>query len=103
MWLLIGLRWQFAYDSLDTTPQAHGPSWSSSLFEDNAEFGFGFRLTADMHRDQALELLEKLTTKLDAKLVQEIRNASQNNDAEISAQRQRVAILKQQLLNIADL
>lgn len=80
----------------------HGPSWSSSLFEDNAEFGLGFRLTADNHRAQALELLVHFTD-LNADLITEIQKCPQENDEEIIAQLKRVAFLKEYLKNIDDL
>ena len=48
--------------NLPTTPWAkrgdgRGPAWSNSLFEDNAEFGFGMRLTVDKFSEQAGEIL----------------------------------------------
>jgi pyruvate-ferredoxin/flavodoxin oxidoreductase len=79
-----------------------GPSWSSSLFEDNAEFGFGFRLTEDQHQQQALYLLQQLTDKLNAGLVTELVNAKQVTYEEIEQQRKRVAILKEQLKTIKE-
>ncbi len=79
-----------------------GPTWSSSLFEDNAEFGFGFRLTADKLRQKALELLNKLLTYLDKKLVSAIQNNPQNSETKIIQQRQNIAELKQQLNTIKD-
>jgi len=63
--------------NLPTTPWAknhegRGPAWSNSLFEDNAEFGLGFRLTIDKHEVQAKELLEKLNDQIDTKLSEAI-------------------------------
>ena len=51
--------------NLPTTPwsvnaQGRGPAWANSLFEDNAEFGLGYRLSLDKHREQAEELLQAL-------------------------------------------
>ncbi len=91
--------------NLPTTPwtvdkNGRGPTWSNSLFEDNAEFGMGFRVTVDKHREYALELLDNLEADLDSKLLAEIRQASQTNEAEINAQRQRVAALKEALKKI---
>jgi pyruvate-ferredoxin/flavodoxin oxidoreductase len=82
--------------------RGQGPAWSSSLFEDNAEFGFGFRLTEDKHQQQALELLLVLADKLDKDLVTNLQQAKQTTDAEINAQRQRVDQLKKQLSSISD-
>ena len=93
--------------NLPTTPWAinkdgRGPSWSNSLFEDNAEFGLGMRLTLDKQVEFAGELLVKLSGELGETLVNELLNADQTTDAEISAQRERVAILKQKLADSKD-
>jgi pyruvate-ferredoxin/flavodoxin oxidoreductase len=92
--------------NLPTTPyttrfDGRGPTWSNSLFEDNAEFAMGMRLTIDKFRQSALELLEKVTGKgcVDKKLAEEIRAASLADDAGQSAieeQRTRVEGLKKQ-------
>jgi len=37
----------------------HGPAWANSLFEDNAEYGFGFRLAVDANRKQLLYNVEQ--------------------------------------------
>jgi len=91
--------------NLPTTPWAvdahgRGPAWSNSLFEDNAEFGFGFRLTVDKHREFAAELLLRLKEALGAELVNAILNSPQNTELEIAAQRARVADLQQKLAGI---
>lgn len=78
----------------------HGPTWASSLFEDNAEFGFGFRLTADKHQEYALELLDKLAPQLDAKLVDAIKSSKHNTSTDVNNQRELIKQLKQQLHNI---
>jgi len=88
--------------NLPTTPWAknhegRGPAWSNSLFEDNAEFGLGFRLTIDKHEVQAKELLKKLSDQLDPELSEAILNADQYDEADIFEQRERVAELKDQL------
>jgi pyruvate-ferredoxin/flavodoxin oxidoreductase len=90
--------------NLPTTPWAknaegRGPAWSNSLFEDNAEFGFGFRLTADKHRAMAEELLLELKDEFEPGLVDEILNAPQVTESEIRAQRERVAMVKVRLMN----
>ncbi|MFH0907978.1 MAG: pyruvate:ferredoxin (flavodoxin) oxidoreductase [bacterium] len=92
--------------NLPTTPwtqnkDGRGPAWSNSLFEDNAEFGFGFRLTADKHLELAQELLLALQPDLGADLVNGILHASQKNEAEIARQRARVATLREKLKGIA--
>ncbi|ADD68457.1 pyruvate ferredoxin/flavodoxin oxidoreductase [Denitrovibrio acetiphilus DSM 12809] len=91
--------------NLPTTPyctraDGRGPAWSNSLFEDNAEFGFGFRLTVDQFKVQAFELLEKLSGSLDAKLVDAIKTAEQKDQLQIESQRERVAELKAALEKI---
>jgi pyruvate-ferredoxin/flavodoxin oxidoreductase len=83
-----------------TNPEGRGPAWSNSLFEDNAEFGLGFRLAVDQHRHQAEVLLAELGDSLDTMLVREILAADQSNEPGIFQQRQRVAALKQQLQKI---
>ena len=91
--------------NLPTTPwtknkEGRGPAWSNSLFEDNAEFGLGFRLTIDKHEVQAKELLQKLSDYIDPELSEAILNADQHNEADIFEQREHVAQLKDQLKNI---
>jgi len=88
--------------NLPTTPWARnaegrGPAWSNSLFEDNAEFGFGFRLTADKHVALARSLLTKLKPQLDPALVDEALNAPQAMESEIRRQRSRIAKIKSTL------
>ncbi len=91
--------------NLPTTPWAknsegRGPAWSNSLFEDNAEFGFGFRLTLDKHLEYATELLEKLREDLSGPVVEALLSADQKSEAGIAAQRVRVEALKHALKNI---
>jgi pyruvate-ferredoxin/flavodoxin oxidoreductase len=88
--------------NLPTTPytvnhEGRGPSWSNSLFEDNAEFGLGMRLTADKHMEYARELLPQFADLLGQDLVDDLLNADQSTEAGIKAQRERVAILKERL------
>jgi pyruvate-ferredoxin/flavodoxin oxidoreductase len=82
--------------------EGRGPAWSNSLFEDNAEFGLGFRLAADKHRELAVSLLRSLASELGDDLVEAILSAPQIQESEIRAQRIRVAELKTQLLKLAD-
>ncbi len=84
-------------------PDGRGPAWSNSLFEDNAEFGFGMRLAVDKFNAYALELAEKLLTdstsckEISADLLKSIRDADQSSQIAIEQQRARVADLKSQL------
>jgi pyruvate-ferredoxin/flavodoxin oxidoreductase len=86
-----------------TDPQGRGPAWSNSLFEDNAEFGLGFRLTADRHTELARRRLTELRDALGVGLVDEILEASQMGESELAAQRERVAKLKLRLDALAGL
>jgi len=88
--------------NLPTTPWAvnkdgRGPAWSNSLFEDNAEFGFGFRLTLDKQKEFAVELLQELSGSIGDELVKEVLEADQSTEAGIRAQRERVAQVKKKL------
>lgn len=91
--------------NLPTTPyttdaEGRGPAWSNSLFEDNAEFGFGLRLAADAHAAQARELLRRLGGVLDGGLVEKTLALEPRGDAEIALQRAHVAQLRHQLTAI---
>jgi pyruvate-ferredoxin/flavodoxin oxidoreductase len=74
-----------------------GPTWCNSLFEDNAEFGLGFRVSLDKQKEFASELVKKLAPQLGDDLVSGIVNAAQADEAGIYEQRERVAALKQKL------
>jgi pyruvate-ferredoxin/flavodoxin oxidoreductase len=78
-------------------PEGRGPAWSNSLFEDNAEFGLGFRLSVDKHREFASELLRKLSSTVGEELTTAITNADQSNEEKIFQQRERVKIMKDKL------
>jgi len=91
--------------NLPTTPytvnkDGRGPAWANSLFEDNAEFGLGYRLAIDKHNQQALEMLHSLASTLGDQLVAGLVSADQATEAGIKAQRERVAILKDKLAAI---
>lgn len=93
--------------ALPTTPwskneQGHGPAWSNSLFEDNAEFGLGFRKSINYQEVEAKDLLKKLRNVIDENLVDNILNASQLAEKDIKAQRERVKSLNQ-ILEAIDL
>jgi pyruvate-ferredoxin/flavodoxin oxidoreductase len=88
--------------NLPTTPwatnaQGRGPAWSNSLFEDNAEFGLGLRLAADLHESMARERLGQLRDDLGAELVDGILEGGQIREWELDAQRERVAELGRRL------
>ena len=91
--------------SLPVTPwtkdrEGRGPAWSNSLFEDNAEFGLGFRLAADKHLAMARALLTELSPLVGDDLALAILNAPDTQEHEIRNQRTRVADLKTRLLKL---
>jgi pyruvate-ferredoxin/flavodoxin oxidoreductase len=91
--------------NLPTTPYAknrdgRGPAWSNSLFEDNAEFGFGYRLAIDKNQEQGLELLKSMASQVGEGLVEAIVGADQSTEAGIVAQRGRIAELRKKLAAI---
>jgi pyruvate-ferredoxin/flavodoxin oxidoreductase len=83
-----------------TNDDGRGPAWSNSLFEDNAEFGFGFRLAIDSHRAAARALVERLRTDLGEALAAEVLAAEQTSEQGIEAQRARVKTLRHRLAAI---
>ncbi|HUK94454.1 MAG TPA: pyruvate:ferredoxin (flavodoxin) oxidoreductase [Gaiellaceae bacterium] len=88
--------------NLPTTPwttgaDGRGPAWSNSLFEDNAEFGLGFRLAADRHLELARRRLAELRDAVGPELVDQILGAPQLRESELRAQRERVAELTRRL------
>ncbi|GAC1345941.1 MAG: pyruvate:ferredoxin (flavodoxin) oxidoreductase [Ktedonobacteraceae bacterium] len=93
--------------NLPTTPwtvnaEGRGPAWSNSLFEDNAEFGLGMRLTLDKQEEYACELLSHYTGQIGEELVYSILDADQSTEAGIKAQRERIGVLKQRLQNLGE-
>jgi len=85
--------------NLPTTPYAQnkdgrGPAWCNSLFEDNAEFGFGFRLTIDKHTELAREMVARLRSVIGEDLADALLAADQSDETGIYDQRERVARLK---------
>ena len=85
-----------------TNREGRGPAWSNSLFEDNAEFGLGFRLAADQHLDLVRSLLTTLEPAVGSELVQAILHAPQVRESDIRAQRARVAILVERVRALGD-
>jgi pyruvate-ferredoxin/flavodoxin oxidoreductase len=104
--------------NLPTSPytfnkEGRGPAWNNSLFEDNAEFGLGYRLTIDQHTRLARDLVEKLASQIGKDLAAGLLNSDQSTEAGIYDQRERVKSLKaalkgttspegQSLLSLAD-
>ena len=91
--------------NLPTTPytknaQGRGPTWCNSLFEDNAEFGLGFRVSIDKQKQFAEELVKKLASQLGDDFATGLLLADQSDEAGIYDQRERVVALKQKLAGI---
>jgi pyruvate-ferredoxin/flavodoxin oxidoreductase len=93
--------------NLPTTPYTvdaacRGPAWSNSLFEDNAEFGYGFRLAVDAQRAQAVRLLEAMRAAVGDELVAALLAEQGHDERAIRAQRERVALLRERLAHLPD-
>jgi pyruvate-ferredoxin/flavodoxin oxidoreductase len=93
--------------NLPTTPwttnaDGRGPAWANSLFEDNAEFGFGMRLALDQQEAQAKRLLGELNGAVPGELRDAILAADQHDEAGVMTQRERVAALKGALRESTD-
>jgi len=93
--------------NLPTTPyttnaEGRGPAWNNSLFEDNAEFGLGMRVSIDKQTEYARELTAQLKEGIGIELVEAILGADQSDEAGIHAQRERVAELRERLKGIDD-
>jgi pyruvate-ferredoxin/flavodoxin oxidoreductase len=91
--------------NLPTTPWAkdvngRGPTWSNSLFEDNAEFGFGFRLSIDKQAEYARELVNGMRADIGDELADGLLNAVQESEADIAAQRARVSELEEKIAGL---
>jgi pyruvate-ferredoxin/flavodoxin oxidoreductase len=93
--------------NLPTTPWTYnragrGPAWANSLFEDNAEFGLGMRLTLDKQLEYVVELLPLFADLVGEDLVDGLLNAEQSSEGGIAAQRTRVARLKERLIDLLE-
>ena len=93
--------------NLPTTPWSknaagQGPAWSNSLFEDNAEFGLGMRMTADYQLAMAHRILQELSPQLGETFVNDILTAPQLQESDIAAQRLRITELKEKLHTIPE-
>jgi pyruvate-ferredoxin/flavodoxin oxidoreductase len=94
--------------NLPSTPYSvnaagRGPAWSNSLFEDNAEFGLGIRLAIDAQNQYAQSLVKRLATTIGDELVDALLSADQSTEAGITAQRERVALLRKKIGSVASL
>ena len=94
--------------NLPTTPytlnrEGRGPTWSNSLFEDNAEFGLGMRLAVDQQAHYARELLTRLGGPLGDELVKSILDADQSKETGIVEQRGRVLELRKKIAGLTSL
>ncbi|MEQ1729058.1 MAG: pyruvate:ferredoxin (flavodoxin) oxidoreductase [Vicinamibacterales bacterium] len=92
--------------NLPTTPytvnkEGRGPAWANSLFEDNAEFGLGIRLSLDQHEVRSRQLVQQLAPALPAELAGALLSADQHDEAGIAAQRARVVDLRRVLKDVA--
>ncbi len=81
-----------------TNADGRGPAWSNSLFEDNAEFGLGFRLALDAQVCRAKQLLKAVSSEIGDELADELLSAPQTTETEIAAQRARVDLLRERLI-----
>jgi pyruvate-ferredoxin/flavodoxin oxidoreductase len=93
--------------NLPTTPwsvnaQGRGPAWANSLFEDNAEFGLGFRVSLDAQREEAERLVKQLAPQLGPAMVRDLLERPLTSQEQIDAQRTRVAALDEALQSLAD-
>ncbi|MGA8042620.1 MAG: pyruvate:ferredoxin (flavodoxin) oxidoreductase [Terracidiphilus sp.] len=91
--------------NLPTTPystnaEGRGPTWANSLFEDNAEFGFGMRTALDQQKEFAETLLMRLAPQVGSELVHALLDAPQKTEEEITAQRERVKVLRAKLAGV---
>jgi pyruvate-ferredoxin/flavodoxin oxidoreductase len=81
-----------------SNPEGRGPTWANSLFEDNAEFGFGMRIALDQQKIFAETLVTRMASEIGVELVADLLGASQKTETEINQQRERVLILRKKLL-----
>ncbi len=91
--------------NLPTTPYTsnaagRGPTWANSLFEDNAEFGFGMRTALDHQKAFAEMLVTRMAPEIGAELAAELVHTPQKTEAEIDRQRRRVQLLREKLAGV---
>jgi pyruvate-ferredoxin/flavodoxin oxidoreductase len=80
-----------------SNPEGRGPTWANSLFEDNAEFGFGMRIALDQQKIFAETLTTRLAPAIGDELVTALLGATQKTETEINQQRERVLALRKRL------
>jgi pyruvate-ferredoxin/flavodoxin oxidoreductase len=88
--------------NLPTTPyssnaQGRGPAWANSLFEDNAEFGFGMRIALDQQKEFAELLVTRLASEIGGELANALLGPKQNSETDVNEQRERVRALRERL------
>ena len=89
--------------NLPTTPytsnaEGRGPTWANSLFEDNAEFGFGMRMALDQQKEFAETAGEAACCRRSAtSWSRSLLHAPQKTETEINEQRERVLALRDKL------
>jgi pyruvate-ferredoxin/flavodoxin oxidoreductase len=81
-------------------PNGRGPAWSNSLFEDNAEFGLGYRIAIDSQAEQARSLAKKIAPQIGEDLVAALLTAPQISESDFRIQRERVMRLKVKLADV---
>ncbi len=80
-----------------TDRHGRGPAWANSLFEDNAEFGLGFRLTTDHRKNRVLRLLDQCR-----ELIPETLFAALQQPAETEQRREQITALQAALNGVQD-
>jgi pyruvate-ferredoxin/flavodoxin oxidoreductase len=88
--------------NLPTTPyasnaQGRGPAWANSLFEDNAEFGFGMRIALDQQKEFAELLVKRQAGAIGEELAKSLLEATQKTETDVNQQRERVKALREKL------
>jgi pyruvate-ferredoxin/flavodoxin oxidoreductase len=88
--------------NLPTTPyasnaQGRGPAWANSLFEDNAEFGFGMRIALDQQKEFAELLVTRQAGAIGEELAKALLGATHNTETDVNQQRERVKALREKL------
>jgi pyruvate-ferredoxin/flavodoxin oxidoreductase len=88
--------------NLPTTPyafnaQGRGPAWANSLFEDNAEFGYGMRIALDQQKEYADLMVSRMSGAIGEELAKALLEAKQNTETEVNEQRERVKALREKL------
>lgn len=76
-----------------TDSNGRGPAWANSLFEDNAEFALGYRLTYNQHKRRVLRLLDQVAAEIPPDLVVGLKS----NETSLNEKRQLVEQLRRQL------